>query len=61
MEGYDYLGLARCLAFKYLNQTKIIEPSKPKMSAEDKARARRDLEALQKQEEDLLRQISERE
>ena len=31
------------------------------MSAEDKLRARRDLEALQKQEEDLLRQISERE
>ena len=48
-------------AFKHLNQTQIIEPSKPKLSAEDKARARRDLEALQKQEEDLLRQISERE
>ena len=46
---------------KHLNDTRDLEPSKPKMSAEDKLRARRDLEALQKQEEDLLRQISERE
>ena len=48
-------------SLKHLNDTRDLEPSKPKMSAEDKQRARRDLEALQKQEEDLLRQISERE
>ena len=48
-------------SLKHLNDTRDLEPSKPKMSAEDKLRARRDLEALQKQEEDLLRQISERE
>ncbi len=44
-----------------INGYLFIEQAKPKLSAEDKARMRKELEALQKQEEDLLRQVSERE
>jgi chromosome segregation ATPase len=41
--------------------TLFLEPVKPKKTPEDRARQRKELEMLQKQEEDMLKQLTERE